>query len=179
METPQEVLTGTLARFEDAYFDMVGKEEELRIAKEYFKSIAENDLPEAMDAAEVLTAITPGAQMTVKVAPQVNVNVTKKEMPEACDWFMQNGCGDLVKRDFTVSFGAKEHEAATKFYADLVRLATEAKKEVFIEKTVHGKTLKSFVTKALTTGKLEKLPSFIATFIPRFASIVMDGKPEE
>jgi hypothetical protein len=176
MNDPQVHLTATLSRFEDAYFELIGKEEELKIAKEQFKMIAENDLPEAMDAADVDTATTPSLGITVIVEPEVHVNVTKKDMPEACDWFMANGHGDIVKRDFTMSFGAKEYERANQFYHDLRLMIKDRGYEVpiQIDKTVHGKTLKAYVTKLLRAGKLSDLPSYIAVFVPRLAKIVME-----
>ncbi len=169
-------LTETLTRFEAAYFEMTAKEEELKVAKEQYNMIADNDLPEAMDAADVDTATTPSG-ITVIVSPEVRVNVTKKDMPEACDWFIRNGHGDIVKRDFTVSFGAKEHEASTNFYTDLRNVLRDKtyNRDIEIEKTVHGKTLKSFVTKKLQKGELSDLPEYIALFIPRTAKIVMEN----
>ncbi len=166
----------TLDRFVQAYFDLLTKEEELRIAKEQFKIVSETDLPEAMDAVMLDEVTHEESGIRVRVSDDIHINVTKKDMKEACQWFINHGFPEIVKTNFTVSFGSNEAEATSTFAATLKDMIYQGDydKPIEVEQTIHGKTLKSFAFKKLRKGELQGLPFTVAVYVPRIAAVVKE-----
>lgn len=77
------------------------REEELRIAKEEMRKIAEDLLPEAMQAVGLSEfKLKDGSKVSVK--PWHSLSIPKDREEEAYRWLEENGHGDIVKHSLTI-----------------------------------------------------------------------------
>lgn len=140
-------------------------EAQLKEKKESLVQVAEKDLPEALaecGLAEV--KLLDGSKVSVK--PYYQANPPKEKYDEAMAWLRDNGHGDLIKNDVTVSFGKGEDDRAADFKTFLSDNGTS-----YSDKTgVHPMTFKAFVREQVETG--QNLPfDLLGIYIGQKASI--------
>jgi len=126
-------------------------ENDLSIARENLRDLAERQLPELMDQVG-MSELKTDVGLTVKVSETIRASITKAKAPYAFEWLRENGHGSLIKRQVSVTFGKGEDEKAEALREELVESHYHPDEKV----TVHASTLSSFVREKLEAG--EDLP---------------------
>lgn len=123
-------------------------ENRLKEKQEALKQVQEKDLPEALAECGLSEIkLVDGSKVTVK--PYYQANPPKEKYDEAMNWLRDNGHGDLIKNDVTVSFGKGEDDRAVDFKRFLTDNGTS-----YVDKTgVHPMTFKAFVREQVETGQ--------------------------
>jgi len=94
-------------------------EEDLKIKKIKADKLSEEIIPEMMNSMKLKTMkLADGSAIEVKEIYSATIPVARKE--GAFNWLRENGLGDLIKNEITVSFGRGEDNKASE-YADLAR----------------------------------------------------------
>ena len=105
-----------LQKLEDEVKD---DEERLKIKKQKIDKISGVIIPEVMESMKLKTMkLADGSGIEVKEIYSATIPVAQKE--GAFNWLRENGLGDLIKNEVTVSFGRGEDNKASE-YADLAR----------------------------------------------------------
>ena len=91
----------------------------LKKLKEEEKQINNFTIPEIMNKMNLSTVkLRDGSELSVKKVYSATIKADKKA--EAIKWLRDNGLGDLIKNEITVSFGRGEDNKASE-YADLAK----------------------------------------------------------
>ena len=126
-DAPQDVdnLTGAenlsdlvlqLQKLEDEVKD---DEERLKTKKQRIDKISGIAIPEIMESMKLKTMkLSDGSGIEIREMYSATIPVANKE--GAFNWLRNNGLGDLIKNEITVSFGRNEDNKASE-YADLAR----------------------------------------------------------
>ena len=123
-------------------------EADLTAAKELARTIREQELPEAMQSANLMEIkLTDGSKISIDQFYKGHISELNKT--KAHEWLVDNGHGGIIKHEITVKFGKDEDEKATNTLERLKQqgLAPEVKQGV------HSQTLNAFVKEQLTGGK--------------------------
>ena len=91
--------------------------------------------------------LTDGSSVDVKPHYSANITVANKEA--AFNWLRNNGLGDIIKNEISVSFGRNEDNKA----ADYAALATERGYQPTQKLKVEPMTLKALVRERIEAGK--------------------------
>lgn len=157
-DIPEDSALRTVARLAEEQLaleqEIAQQEATLAETKEKLRQVQENALPTAMLAAGLSNfALTSGHK--IAVITDHFASIAKENHEEAMRWFHENGFGDLVKEDITISFGRGETEMARGLMEYLA--ATYGPKRKVVDKTgVHYQTLGAFIREQL--GKGAQLP---------------------
>jgi len=92
-------------------------------------------------------SLSDGAGVEVKPIYGASISIAKKE--EAFNWLRNNGLGDLIKNEITVSFGRNEDNKA----AEYAGLAQGQGYQPVQKLKVEPMTLKALVRERLESGK--------------------------
>lgn len=119
----------------------------LKLAQDRLARVAEVDLPDALAACGLAEVkLEDGARVTV--APEYYANISAERRASAFAWLRDQGHGDLIKNQITVSLGRGEDETAHK-----VKQQLDAVGVTYAElENVHPQTLKAFVREQIETG---------------------------
>ena len=132
-----------------------GLEEELKAEKASLHKITDERLPEALEEMNLQKfTLTDGSEIAIK--PVYSASIPKDRRDEAYDWLRENGFGDLVKNNVTVTFGRGEDEKAVEFQG-LVR--SNGFEPVQLEK-VEPMTLKGWLRERVEAGDAVPLDLF-------------------
>jgi len=82
---------------------------------------------------------------SVEVKPVYGASITSAKKEEAYTWLRENGLGDIIKNDITVTFGRDEDNKALQY----AELAKGQGFEPIQRETVHAVTLKALVRERL------------------------------
>ena len=105
-----------LQKLEDEVKD---DEERLKLKKQKIDKISGVVIPEIMESMKLKTMkLADGSGIEVKEIYSATIPVAQKE--SAYNWLRENGLGDLIKNEVTVSFGRGEDNKASE-YANLAR----------------------------------------------------------
>ena len=86
---------------------------------------------------------------SVDVKPHYSATITQANKEAAFNWLRNNGLGDIIKNEISVSFGRNEDNKA----ADYAALATERGYQPTQKLKVEPMTLKALVRERLEAGK--------------------------
>ena len=90
---------------------MVDKEKELKELKRHIELVSGEVIPTMMQEMNLSTLkLSDGTSVEVKLTYGASISPAKKE--EAFNWLRNNGLGDLIKNEITVSFGRNEDNKA-------------------------------------------------------------------
>lgn len=121
-------------------------EEQLKVTKEYLRNVQEHDLPDALAEAGV-SEIRLADGSRVKAEPFVNASISKTKQEEAHQWLIDNGHGDIIKREIQCRFGKGDPNFDKVLKAiNAVGLNPETKE------SVHHMTLKGFAREQIENG---------------------------
>ena len=105
-----------LQKLED---EVKNDEERLKLKKQKIDKISGVVIPEIMESMKLKTMkLADGSGIEVKEIYSATIPVAQKE--SAYNWLRENGLGDLIKNEVTVSFGRGEDNKASE-YATLAR----------------------------------------------------------
>tara|TARA_R100000315_G_scaffold62508_1_gene44632 strand:- start:16832 stop:17386 length:555 start_codon:yes stop_codon:yes gene_type:complete len=141
-------------------------EEELKQAKRDLREIAEDKLPAAMLEYGIREfKMEDGSQISVK--NYYGASITKKNQEEAFSWLIDNGFGDLIKNQISLSFARGQEDSAKQIMDEL----EERQFQPAARKWVEPMTLKAFAREQVEAGN--KLPSdLFSLYIGEQAKII-------
>ena len=132
--------------------ELVDKEKELKELKRHVELVSGEVIPTMMQEMNISTLkLADGSSVEVKPVYGASITVANKEA--AYTWLRENGLGDLIKNEITVSFGRNEDNKASQY-------AVLAKGQGFepVQKLkVEPMTLKALVRERLESG--QEMPS--------------------
>ena len=127
---------------------MIGNtEERLRKLKEQYRRLSEEDLPQKMAELGMQDLrLEDGSRITIDMFYATRIN--KNNRGAAHEWLRQQGHGDIIKNQVSVSFGKGEDETA------LETMTLLEKEGLFPDQkeSVHPSTLKAFVKERIESG---------------------------
>ena len=132
----------------DVQKQITAAEEQLKKLQEAESLLSEQTIPNLMQQAGIsLLKLADGSSVEVKPFYSARIPSTKTE--EAFEWLRQNGFGDLIKNNVTLTFGRSEDQ-------DAKNLVDELKKKghnVTQTEKVEPMTLKAFVKEQIQMGR--------------------------
>ena len=132
--------------------DLVNKEKELKELKRHIDLVSGEVIPTMMQEMNISTLkLADGSSVEVKPVYGASITVANKEA--AYTWLRENGLGDLIKNEITVSFGRNEDNKASQYAV----LAKGQGFEPFQKLKVEPMTLKALVRERLESG--QEMPS--------------------
>ena len=138
-----------LKKLED---DLVEKEKELKELKRHIDLVSGEVIPTMMQEMNISTLkLADGSSVEVKPVYGASITVANKEA--AYTWLRENGLGDLIKNEITVSFGRNEDNKAQQYAV----LAQGQGFEPVQKLKVEPMTLKALVRERLESG--QEMPS--------------------
>jgi hypothetical protein len=145
-------LSDQVIKLKELEDDLETKEKELKELKRHIELVSGEVIPTMMQEMNISTLkLADGSSVEVKPVYGASISAAKKE--EAYTWLRENGLGDLIKNEITVSFGRNEDNKASSY-------ATLAKGQGFepVQKLkVEPMTLKALVRERLESG--QEMPS--------------------
>ena len=94
--------------------DLLQKENELKKIKQHIEIVSGEVIPTMMQEMNISTLkLADGSSVEVKPVYGASISASKKE--EAYTWLRENGLGDLIKNEVTVSFGRNEDNKASSY----------------------------------------------------------------
>jgi len=132
--------------------DLVEKEKELKELKRHIDLVSGEVIPTMMQEMNISTLkLADGSSVEVKPVYGASITVANKEA--AYTWLRENGLGDLIKNEITVSFGRNEDNKASEY----ANLAKGQGYEPVQKLKVEPMTLKALVRERLESG--QEMPS--------------------
>jgi hypothetical protein len=134
----------------------------LKTIEAMYRRIAEVELPEAMDAADVKEfRMNDGRRISVGM--DVHAGIPKAREQEAFEWLRENGFDGIIKRDISIKFGKGDDAAASRTLALLSQEGLEPENK----EAIHHSTLKAFVRELIEEGHEVPLDLFGAYIVRR------------
>ena len=128
------------------------KEHELKELKRKAELLSGEVIPTMMQEMNISTLkLADGSSVEVKPVYGASIPIAKKE--QAYNWLRENGLGDLIKNEVTVSFGRNEDNKASQYAI----LAQGQGYEPVQKLKVEPMTLKALVRERLESG--QEMPS--------------------
>jgi len=145
-------LSDQVVKLKELEDDLETKEKELKELKRHIDLVSGEVIPTMMQEMNISTLkLADGSSVEVKPVYGASISAAKKE--EAYTWLRENGLGDLIKNEITVSFGRNEDNKAST-YANLARgQGFEPVQKLKVEPM----TLKALVRERLESG--QEMPS--------------------
>ena len=145
-------LSDQVVKLKNLEDELEEKEKELKELKRHIELVSGEVIPTMMQEMNISTLkLADGSSVEVKPVYGASISAAKKE--EAYTWLRENGLGDLIKNEITVSFGRNEDNKAQQY-------AVLAKGQGFepVQKLkVEPMTLKALVRERLESG--QEMPS--------------------
>ena len=139
-----------LKRIED---EIQNAEESISKLKEQAKTLSQFEIPKMMEEMHI-TKLKLKDGESVEIKKIYGASIPPQHQEAAFTWLRENGLGDIIKNDITVTFGRGEDNKASEY-------ATLAQGQGFepVQKIgVHPQTLKAVVRERLESGQ-EEMPS--------------------
>lgn len=125
---------------------VVSLEAQLKEAKETLRAVQEHDLPDALAEAGV-SEIRLADGSRVKVEPFVTAHISKAKQEEAHQWLIDNGHGDIIKREVSCAFGKGDNN-----YEKVIQAINAIGLNPSLKEGVHHMTLKGFAKEQMEAG---------------------------
>ena len=112
-------LSDQVVKLQELEAELLVKEQEYKEMKRKVELVSSEVIPTMMQEMNISTLkLADGTSVEVKPVYGASIPADKKE--EAYKWLRENGLGDLIKNEVTVSFGRNEDNKAAE-YADLAQ----------------------------------------------------------
>ena len=145
-------LSDQVIKLKELEDDLETKEQELKELKRHIELVSGEVIPTMMQEMNISTLkLADGSSVEVKPVYGASISAAKKE--EAYTWLRENGLGDLIKNEITVSFGRNEDNKASQYAV----LAKGQGYEPVQKLKVEPMTLKALVRERLESG--QEIPS--------------------
>lgn len=122
--------------------------EELEKAKDNYREVTENQIPNALDGLEGKFALTDGR--SIEVGQKIRASIAGEKKIPAIAWLDANGYGHIVKRVIAVEFKRDRQEEFDKFLDYLNKYPHPV--NVKLDYSVHHMTLEAWVREMLGEG---------------------------
>jgi|TARA_Y100000114_G_C11575120_1_gene238332 hypothetical protein len=143
-----ESLSEQALKLKEMEKDLAAKEDEIKKLKQDIDIISGEVIPTMMQEMNLSSLkLADGSSIEVKPVYGASISAAKKE--EAFNWLRNNGLGDLIKNEITVSFGRNEDNKA----ASYAELAQGQGYQPTQKLKVEPMTLKALVRERLESGK--------------------------
>lgn len=149
--------------------EIVQLEDQLKEKKEAARKLSEEDIPQFL-AEKGLASITLDNGTEVKITEEVRPGVKVADRPYVYSWLRDNGYGDLIKSNVSVSFGMGEDSQAIKLKAAIQDLGMVSSEK----EDVHYQTMKAFVTEQHKKGV--SLPDEFGVYVANKTKLVQKRK---
>ena len=149
--------------------EIVQLEDQLKEKKEAARKLSEEDIPQFL-AEKGLASITLDNGTEVKITEEVRPGVKVADRPYVYSWLRDNGYGDLIKNNVSVSFGMGEDSQAIKLKAAIQDLGMVGSEK----EDVHYQTMKAFVTEQHKKGV--SLPDEFGVYVANKTNLVQKRK---
>ena len=146
--TSLQSLADQVERLEEVSSDITKYEEWLKKLKQKHDHISGEVIPTMMSEMG-LSHLKLIDGSTVDVKPNYSANISVANREKAFQWLRENGLGDIIKNEISVSFGRNEDNKA----ADYAALAEERGYQPTQKLKVEPMTLKALVRERLEAGK--------------------------
>ena len=145
-------LSDQVIKLKELEDDLETKEKELKELKRHIELVSGEVIPTMMQEMNISTLkLADGSSVEVKPVYGASITVANKEA--AYTWLRENGLGDLIKNEITVSFGRNEDNKASTY----ANLAKGQGFEPVQKLKVEPMTLKALVRERLESG--QEMPS--------------------
>ena len=143
-----ESLSEQALKLKEMEKDLAAKEDEIKKLKQDIDIISGEVIPTMMQEMNLSSLkLADGSSIEVKPVYGASISASKKE--EAFNWLRNNGLGDLIKNEITVSFGRNEDNKALSY----AELAQGQGYQPTQKLKVEPMTLKALVRERLESGK--------------------------
>ena len=146
--TSLQSLADQVERLEGVSSEIDNAEEKLKLLKQKHDHISGEVIPTMMSEMG-LSHLKLVDGSTVDVKPNYSANISVANREKAFNWLRENGLGDIIKNEISVSFGRNEDNKA----ADYAALAEERGYQPTQKLKVEPMTLKALVRERLEAGK--------------------------
>ena len=146
--TSLQSLADQVERLEGVASEMEDTESRLKLLKQKHDHISGEVIPTMMSEMG-LSHLKLIDGSTVDVKPNYSANISVANREKAFKWLRENGLGDIIKNEISVSFGRNEDNKA----ADYAALAEERGYQPTQKLKVEPMTLKALVRERLEAGK--------------------------
>ena len=141
-------LSEQVLKLKDLEDEVKMKEKNLNDLKKDLEKISGDVIPTMMTEMNISTLkLADGSAVEVKPVYSASIPIAKKE--EAFNWLRNNGLGDLIKNEITVSFGRNEDNKALQY----ANLAQGQGYQPIQKLKVEPMTLKALVRERVESGK--------------------------
>ena len=141
-------ISATATKMQELQKTIASLEDDLKQAKEVLRVVEEQELPEAMQAANLKEIkLTNGAKVTINEFHKGYIS--EKNCEKAHAWLLQNNHGGIIKHEVNLKFGKDEGDKA----ADAVQSLKQKGLDPAVKESVHPQTLNAFVKEQMTSGK--------------------------
>jgi hypothetical protein len=130
-------------------------ESQLEKAKAELKTVAENQLPEAMEQVG-LGDYTTTTGIYVKVAEEIRASLAAKNRPKGFDWLEKNNAGGVIKSKVIIEFPRSKLTVAN----ELVQKLRNENLPANLERKVEFQTLQCLIKDKLSNGEEVPLDIF-------------------
>ena len=155
---PQE-LASKVNELKDLQDEIANAEASIKKLKEKEKIISQFEIPQMMNQMNIKKLKLKDGE-SVEVGNFYSASILPEKQEEAFNWLRQNGRGDVIKNDITVTFGTGEDNKAMAY-------ATLAKGQGYepVQKVgVHPQTLKGIVRECHESG-IEMPSDYFKTYV--------------
>jgi hypothetical protein len=142
------LLSAQVSKLKNLEDELTSREDELKKLKKNIELISGEVIPTMMQEMNISTLkLADGSAVEVKPIYGASITADKKE--EAFNWLRNNGLGDLIKNEVTVSFGRNEDNKAVEY-----AVLAQGKGYQPVQKLkVEPMTLKALVRERIESGK--------------------------
>ncbi len=141
-------LADQVERLESMQKQVAIQEENMKNTKKELEHLSGEVIPTMMSEMG-LSQLRLADGSSVDVKPQYNATITQANKEAAFNWLRNNGLGDIIKNEISVSFGRNEDNKA----ADYAELAKSNGFEPTQKLKVEPMTLKALVRERIEAGK--------------------------
>jgi hypothetical protein len=143
-----KTLSDKVLKLKDLEDEIANAEESINKLKEQARILSQIEIPIMMQEMHI-TKLKLKDGESVEVKPFYSASISPENQEKAFEWLRNNGLGDIIKNDITVTFGRGEDNKAAQ-YAVLARgQGFEPVQKV----GVHAQTLKAVVRERIESGQ--------------------------
>jgi hypothetical protein len=143
-----KTLSDKVLKLKDLEDEIANAEESINKLKEQARILSQVEIPFMMQEMHI-TKLKLKDGESVEVRPFYSASISPENQEKAFEWLRNNGLGDVIKNDITVTFGRGEDNKAAQ-YAVLARgQGFEPVQKV----GVHAQTLKAVVRERIESGQ--------------------------
>lgn len=143
-----KTLSDKVLKLKDLEDEIANAEESIKRLKEQAQILSQVEIPAMMQEMHI-TKLKLKDGESVEVKPFYSASIAPEVQEQAFTWLRNNGLGDIIKNDITVTFGRGEDNKAAQYAV----LARGQGFEPVQKENVHSQTLKAVVRERIESGQ--------------------------